>query len=128
MTQVLLRPANDSIRPLSTIEVALKVRPAPLLSGSTPVWRLDPQYDRWLSEQFPQAQVWFCPLEIYDRMVRPAAARFTLEAMDAQLAEEAQRTGGYVLSSLSGWGKRTAMFAVGSHRLKALTEFLFQWG
>ena len=128
MTQVLLRPANDSIRPLSTIEVALKVRPSPVLSGSTPVWRLDPQYDRWLVEQFPQAQVWFCPLDIYDRMVRPADARFTLEEMDAKLFEQAQRTGGYTLDSLSGWGKRSAMFAVGSHRLKALTEFLFQWG
>ena len=128
MTQVLLRPANDSIRPLSTIELALKIRPAPVLSGTAPVWRLDLQYDRWLVEHFPQAQVWFCPLEVYDRMVRPAHARFTLEEIDAQLFSEAQRIGGYALESLSGWGKRTAMFAVGSHRLKALTEFLFQWG
>ena len=48
--------------------------------------------------------------------------------MHASLAGEAERTGGYVLNGLSGWRNRTAMFAVGSHRLKALLEFLFAWG
>ena len=126
--EVLLRPANDSVRPLSTIELALKVRPAPILHGSTPVWRLDPQYRRWLAERFPRDAVWLCPLELYDRRVRPADARYTLEEMDARLAEEADRKGGYILSDLDGWRRRTAMFAVGSHRLKALLEFLFAWG
>ena len=126
--KVLLRPANDSLRPLSTVELALKVRPAPVLSGTTPVWRLDPQYDRWLAEHFPRDPVWLCPLDLYDRMVRPADARYSLEEMDARLAEEVARTGGYSLSGLAGWRQRTAMFAVGSHRLKALLEFLFAWG
>ena len=126
--ELLLRPANDSLRPLSTIEVALGVRPAPVLSGTTPVWRLDPQYDRWLTENFPRDPVWLCPLDLYDRVIRPADARYTLEEMHAQLAEEAARTGGYALSGLSGWRHRTAMFVVGSHRLKALLEFLFAWG
>ncbi len=125
---MLLRPANDSIRPLSTIEVALTVRPAPVLSGTTPVWRLDPQYDRWLMDNFPHDAVWLCPLDAYDRLVRPADARYTLEEMEALLREEAVRTGGYTLTSLSGWRNRTAMFVVGSHRLKALLEFLFAWG
>ncbi len=124
----LLRPANDSVRPLSTIEVALKVRPAPVLSGTTPVWRLEPQYDRWLSENFPRDAVWLCPLEAYDRLVRPAHARYTLEDLDALLREEAARTGGYVLGEVTGWRQRTAMFVVGGHRLKALLEFLFAWG
>ena len=47
--------------------------------------------------------------------------------MDARLAEETAERGGYTLSSLTGWRQRTAMFAVGSHRLKALLEFLFAW-
>jgi hypothetical protein len=38
------------------------------------------------------------------------------------------RIGGYHLSEVNGWRRRTAMFALGSHRLKALTEFLFAWG
>ncbi len=127
-TELLLRPANDSLRPLSTIELALKVRPAPVLSGATPVWSLDPQYDRWLAAHFPKDRVWLCPLDMYDRMVRPADARYSLEEMDALLQDEVRRTGGYTLSSLVGWRHRTAMFAVGSHRLKALMEFLFAWG
>ncbi len=126
--ELLLRPANDSLRPISTIELALKVRPAAVLGGTTPVWSLEPQYDRWLVANFPDAQVWFCPLDLYDLMVRPADARFTLEGLDAHLREEAQRSGGYALSSLGGWRQRTAMFAVGSPRLKALVEFLFAWG
>ncbi len=128
MTEVLLRPANDSIRPLSTVELALKLRPAPVLAGSAPVWRLEPQYEQWLAERFPAAPVWFCPLEVYDRMVRPADARFTLEEADAHLAAEARRTGGYVLNGMGRWRQRTAMFAVGSTRLKPLVEFLFAWG
>ncbi len=125
---MLLRPANDSLRPLSTIELALKVRPAAVLSGSTPVWRLDPQYDRWLIENFRHDPIWFCPLDLYDRRVRPADARFTLQEINALLAEEAQRTGGYALGGMTGWGRKTVMFVVGSHRLKALLEFLFAWG
>ena len=78
--ELLLRPANDSLRPLSTIELALKVRPAAVRSGTSPVWSLGPQYARWLAEEFPEAKVWFCPLDLYDKMVRPADARFTLEA------------------------------------------------
>lgn len=124
----LLRAANDSLRPLSTVELPLAVRPAPVLSGVSPVWRLDPQYARWLAERFPQERVWFCPLADYDAYVRPADARFTLEEMHERLEREAARTGGYALSTLHGWRRRTAMFAVGSHRLKALTEFLFAWG
>ncbi len=126
--ELLLRPANDSVRPLSTIEVALKVRPAPVLSGAAPVWRLDPQYDRWLAEHFPRDPVWLCPLELYDRTVRPADARYSLEEIDALLSDEMARTGGYALGGVGGWGRRTAMFVVGSHRLKALLEFLFAWG
>ena len=126
--EMLLRSANDSLRPLSVVEVALKVRPAPVLSGTSPVWRLDPQYDRWLLESFPRDPVWLCPLDLYDRMVRPADARYTLEEMHAHLADEMARTGGYALAGLSGWRHRTAMFVVGSHRLKALLEFLFAWG
>ena len=126
--ELLLRPANDSLRPLSTVELPLAVRPVPVLGGAPPVWRLDPQYQLWLAGRFPYDPVWFCPLEAYDRDVRPAAARFTLEEMHARLADEAERTGGYALSLLNGWRRRTAMFAVGSHRLKALTEFLFAWG
>ena len=124
----LLRPANDSVRPLSTIEVALKVRPAPGLSGTTPVWRLEPQYDKWLVEHFPHDVVWLCPLDAYDRLVRPADARYTLEELDARLREQAGLTGGYALGDVTGWRHRSAMFAVGSHRLKALLEFLFAWG
>ncbi len=126
--ELLLRPANESLRPLSTIEVALKVRPAPVLSGVQPVWRLEPQYDRWLAERFPRDPVWFCPLEVYDRRVRPADARHTLEEMTVLLDEDADRKGGYTLNSVTGWRQRSAMFAVGSHRLKALLEFLFAWG
>ena len=126
--ELLLRAANDSLRPLSTIELALKVRPAPVLGGTAPVWRLDPQYARWLAETFPHDQVWLCPLDVYDRMVRPADARYSLEELDALLQAEIAQKGGYTLSSLSGWRQRTAMFAVGSHRLKALVEFLFAWG
>ncbi len=128
MTEVLLRPANDCIRPLSTIELPLKMRPAPVLAGTAPVWRLEPCYDQWLAERFPAAPVWFCPLEAYDRMVRPADARFTLEEAATHLSAEAMRTGGYVLNSMGRWRHRTAMFAVGSPKLKALTEFLFAWG
>ena len=124
----LLRPANDSLRPLSTVELALAVRPVPVLGGAAPVWRLNPQYERWLDAHFPHDRVWFCPLQAYDRDVRPADARFTLEEMHAQLAGEVERAGGYTLTPLNGWRRRTAMFAVGSHRLKALTEFLFAWG
>ena len=124
----LLRPANDSVRPLSTIEAALKVRPAPVLSGTAPVWRLEPQYDRWLSENFPRDAVWLYPLAAYNRLVLPAHARYTLEDLDALLREEAARTGGYVLGEVTGWRQRTAMFVVGGHRLKALLEFLFAWG
>ena len=124
----LLRPANDSLRPLSTVELALAVRPAPVLDGTAPVWRLDPQYARWLGERFPHDPVWFCPLLDYDREVRGADARSTLEEMHERLEREALRTGGYRLATLNGWRRRAAMFAVGSHRLKALTEFLFAWG
>ena len=126
--ELLLRPANESIRPLSTIEVALKVRPAAVLSGTASVWSLDPQYGRWLAEYFPRDQVCICPLDLYDRMVRPADARYTMEALHDLLADEAARKGGYVLNGVTGWGRRTAMFVVGSHRLKALLEFLFAWG
>ncbi len=126
--ELLLRPANDCVRPLSTIELALKVRPAPVLSGATPVWRLEPQYDRWLMDHFPNDAVWLCPLDAYDRLVRPANARYTLETLDERLREEAALTGGYALSEVTGWRHRSAMFAVGSHRLKALVEFLFAWG
>ncbi len=125
--ELLLRPANDSVRPLSTIELALKVRPAPVLSGTTPVWRLDPQYERWLAEYFPRDAVWLCPLDAYDRLVRPADARYTLEELDALLRDEGARTGGYALGGVAGWRQRTAMFVVGGHRLKALLEFLFAW-
>ena len=125
---MLLRPANDSIRPLSTIELALKIRPAPASSLVSPVWRLDPQYEQWLAQHFPQAQVWFCPLDIYDRMVRPADAPYTLDQMDESLREEARRTGGFALGDAGGRPRRTAMFVVGSLRLKALVDFLFQWG
>jgi hypothetical protein len=124
----LLRAANDSLRPLSTVELPLAVRPAAVKDGTAPVWRLDPQYGIWLAQNFPHDPVWFCPLADYDANVRPADARFTLEEMHARLEREAERTGGYALSTLSGWRRRTAMFAVGSHRLKALTEFLFTWG
>ena len=124
----LLRPANEALRPLSTIEVALRVRPAPVLSGVQPVWRLEPQYDRWLAEHFPRDPVWFSPLDVYDLKVRPADARHTLEEMHASLAAEMERAGGYILNGVTGWRQRTAMFAVGSHRLKALLEFLFAWG
>ena len=126
--ELLLRAANDSLRPLSIIELALKVRPAPVLSGTAPAWRLDPQYDRWLAENFPRDRVWLCPLDLYDRMVRPADARYSLEQIDALLQDEVERRGGYTLGGLTGWRHRTAMFAVGSHRLKALVEFLFAWG
>ncbi len=126
--ELLLRPANDSLRPLSTVELPLAVRPAAVKTGVQPVWRLDPQYDRWLQDAFPRDPVWFCPLADYDREVRPADARFTLEEMHARLEQEAERTGGYHLTTLNGWRRRTAMFAVGGHRLKALTEFLFAWG
>ena len=126
--ELLLRPANDSLRPLSTVELPLTVRPAPVRSGSGPVWRLDPQYGRWLAERFPRDPVWFCPLADYDREVRPAHARHTLEEMQERLEREAERTGGYRLETLNGWRRRTAMFAVGSHRPKALSEFLFAWG
>jgi hypothetical protein len=126
--ELLLRPANDSLRPLSIVELSLQVRPAPVLSGAAPVWRLDPQYDRWLAETFPRDPVWLCPLDIYDRMVRPADARYTLQEMDAVLQAEVARQGGYTLGGVTGWRRRTAMFAVGGHRLKALVEFLFAWG
>ena len=126
--ELLLRPANDSLRPLSTVELPLAVRPVPVLGGAAPVWKLEPQYQLWLAERFPHDLVWFCPLETYDRDVRPADAGFTLEEMHARLAGEVERTGGYALTLLNGWRRRTAMFAVGSHRLKALTEFLFAWG
>ena len=126
--QPLLRPANDSLRPLSTVELPLAVRPAPVLSGTAPVWRLDPQYTRWLNANFPHDPVWLCPLEDYDRDVRPADARFTLEQLHDRLQRETAHAGGYALSTLNGWRRRTAMFAVGSHRLKALTEFLFAFG
>jgi hypothetical protein len=126
--EVLLRAANDSLRPLSTVELPLQVRPAAVLSGTDSVWRLEPQYDRWLDEHFPHDPVWFCPLADYDSFVRPADARYTLEEMHDRLAREVARTGGYRLATLNGWRRRTAMFAVGSHRLKALTEFLFAWG
>ena len=108
--------------------MALKVRPAPVLSGTTPVWRLDPQYDRWLADAFPHDDVWLCPLDLYDRSVLPADACYTLEEMHAHLAEEIARTGGYALAELAGWRHRTAMFVVGGHRLKALVAFLFAWG
>ena len=126
--QLLLRPANDSIRPLSTIELALRVRPAPVLGGTAPVWRLETQYDRWLDENYPRDPVWVCPLDAYDRLVRPADARYTLEELDGRLREESALMGGYALADVSGWRQRTAMFVVGSHRLKALLEFLFAWG
>lgn len=126
--ELLLRHANDSVRPLSIVEVALRVRPAPVRAGTTPVWSLDPQYHRWLADNFPEAEVWLCPLDLYNLMVRPAEARFTLEGLDAHLREEVERTGGYALNGLNGWRHRTAMFAVGSPRLRALVEFLFAWG
>ena len=126
--ELLLRPANDSLRPLSTIEVALKVRPAPVLSGTDPVWRLDPQYGRWLARTIPPDQHWQCTHENYERLVRPADARYTLEQMHARLADELARTGGYALAELAGWRHRNAMFVIGGHRLKPLLEFLFAWG
>jgi hypothetical protein len=124
----LLRAANDSLRPLSTVELPLTVQPAAILAGASPVWRLDPQYVRWLQDHFPHDAVWFCPLADYDTQVRAADARFTMEELHERLARETERTGGYALPTLNGWRRRTAMFAVGSHRLKALTEFLFAWG
>ena len=126
--EVLLRAANDSLRPLSTVEAPLAVRPAPVLSGATPVWRLDPQYAHWLEAHYPHDPIWFCPLDVYDLHVRPADGRYTLEQMHDRLLQEAQRTGGYALSTLSGWRRRTAMCAVGGYRQKAWTSFLFAWG
>ena len=126
--EVLLRPANDSIRQMSTIELALKVRPGASPPEGPPAWRLDPRYEEWTRREFPDVHFCYCPLSLYDQMVRPADARFTLEEMDAHLLVETRRTGGYVMPELQRWRARTAMFAVGGVRLKPLIEFLFAWG
>ena len=125
--ELLLRPANDSVRRMSTIEVALKVRPS-AAAGAAAVWRLDPQYGQWAAREFPGVHFCYCPLGVYDLHVRPADARYTLEEMDARLRAETERSGGYLIPELARWRTRTAMFAVGGVRLKPLLEFLFAWG
>ena len=126
--ELLLRPANDSLRQMSIIEVALRVRPAASSADAPSVWRLDPQYDHWAKREFPNTHFCYCPLSTYDLQVRPADARYTLEEIDAHLRAEAQRSGGYLIPELGRWRPRTAMFAVGGVRLKPLLEFLFAWG
>ncbi len=118
-----LRAANDSLRPVSTIELALKLRP----TGAQQVWRLDPQYEQWMRANYPGARFYLSPLELYDRLVRPADGPCTLEELDAKLRAEADAQGGYTLEGHAPpWGRR-AMFAVGCRRPRALIEFLFRW-
>ncbi len=123
-TELLLRAANDSIRPMATVELALRLQP----TSQRDVWRLDPKYEAWLAQHFPADRVHLCPLADYDRLVRPADARLTLEGAAALLQRDAPLPGGYRLQLAGGWGGRTAMFVAGSTRLKALLEFLFAWG
>ena len=125
--EVLLRPANDSIRPMSTVEIALRIRPVGSGDAHPTRWRLDPQYELWAAKTFPAARFCYCPLNIYDLQVRPADARHTLEDVDAQLRAETLRFGGYAIPGLTRWWPRTTMFAVGGVRLKPLLEFLFAW-
>jgi hypothetical protein len=114
-------PANDCERPISTVELALKLRP----TGTRDVWRLDPKYRQWIDETFPEARFYFCPLEVFDRSVRPAGAELSLEQAHHMLASLAERVGGYRIEGL-GWG-RSAPFAVGCRGPRALIEFLFRW-
>ena len=118
------RAANDSFRAMATVELTLRLKP----TAASGVWRLDPQYREWAARQFPDAGFRFCPLNVYDRLVRPADARHTLDDIDAELNETAARIGGYALPELSRWWPRTAPFVIGSRRARALVEFLFTWG
>jgi hypothetical protein len=118
-----LRAANDSVRPVSTIELALKLKP----TGTQHVWKLDPQYDQWMRANYPGARFYFSPLELYDRMVRPADGPCTFEELDGELNAELRAQGGYTLEGHAlPWGRKT-MFAVGCRRPRALIEFLFKW-
>jgi hypothetical protein len=119
-----MRPANDSVRPMSTVELALKLQP----TSQRGTWRLDPQYEAWLAQHFPRDRVHFCPLVDYDRLVRPADASCTLEDVVERQRREAPVPGGYRIDGLGVWRPRSAMFVVGSTRLKALLEFLFAFG
>jgi hypothetical protein len=124
MAELLLRPANDSVRQMSTVELALKVRP----TGDGVRFALDPQYEQWRAQHFASERLYLSPLHVYDRLVRPAGAEMTLEDLDARLRRYAALTGGYLLETAGRWWPRTAMFAVGSTGCRALLEFLFRWG
>ena len=126
MPELMLRPANDSIRPLSVIEVELQVRPAPVLAGAERRWRLDPQYAGWTRAHFPAAQFFYCPLPRYKREVEAADARVSMEEIDAVLRREGGPAGGYGLDDSHRW-IRKAGFAVGSRSVSALLQFLFTW-
>ena len=126
--ELLLRAANDAGRPMSVIEVALKMRAVPAPVGAPKVFALDPQYAQWAMRTFPQAHFCYCPLDIYDSQVRNADALHSMEQIDALLRDQVRANGGYALSTPPAWLSRTTLFAVGSTRLKPLLEFLFEWG
>jgi hypothetical protein len=125
MAELLLRPANDSIRPISTVELALKVRPA---NADARRFVLDPQYEQWRLQHFASERLYICPLGAYNQLVRPADAPLSMEALDATLRRDAALAGGYMLETAGRWWPRTAMFVVGSSGCRALLEFLFRWG
>ena len=127
MAELLLRPANDSIRPLSVVEVELRVRPALVTAGAAPRWRPDPQYREWAQRRFPAAQFFYCPLPRYKREVEAADGVYSMEEIDALLGKDGGLIGGYVLEGVNRW-TRNAAFAVGSRSVTALLEFLFAWG
>ena len=122
------RPANDWARPMSTVELALNIRPTPIAVGSLPVWKLDSRYDRWAEAHFPADRLYYCPLKAYDQLVRPAAATHTIEELDAEMRQGVDGTSGYALRGRGRWNPRQEMFVVGSRRAKALLEFLFAFG